>query len=101
LSNFIQIIKALRKCQEKIPQNPQTSKSPDLEKKDFHGAIYDKQYGMENKVKAGATITMDSTTAKFCYQNGLFFRIRLRSYCKTLFLISLPENRKNPVKYPG
>jgi len=53
------------------------------------------------EVKAGATITMDSTTTKFCDQNGLFFRIRLRSYCKTLFLMSLPENRKIPVKYPS
>ena len=73
-------------------------KIPRIEKKDFNGAIYDKQYGMENKVKAGATIAIDSTTAKFCYQNGLFFRIGLRSHCKTLFLISLPENRKNTVK---
>ena len=76
-------------------------KIPRFENKNFRGAIYDKQYGMDNTVKEGATIARDSTTVKFCDQNGLFLRIKLRSYCKTLFIMSLPENRKIPVKYPS
>jgi hypothetical protein len=72
-----------------------------FEKKDFSGAISDKQYGMKNKVKEGATIAMDSITVKFCDQNGIFFRIMLRSYCKMLFVMSLHENFIYPVKCPS